>query len=151
MRLLIIYSIFAVLSACSSTAKYSATKHSKSTQQQILTTAKNQIGRPYHYGGATPKTGFDCSGLVYYSYKKAGVTVPRTTSTLYKVAYPVKRSALRKGDLVFFRINKRKISHVGLYLGNNKFVHAPSSGKRVYIANMEDKYWRTRFARGGRI
>lgn len=138
-----------LLSACGSVIK--APKKAFSQQQKIIAVAKAQLGKPYRYGGKSPKTGFDCSGLINFSYKKAGLSIPRTTLQLYRDAYPVKRSKLKKGDLVFFKINKRKISHVGLYLGNNKFIHSPSAGKRVNIANMNDKYWRQRFARGGRI
>lgn len=139
------------LGACSSPARTLKSNHSYSQQQRIIEVAKAQIGKPYRYGGKSPKTGFDCSGLINFSYKKAGLTVPRTTLQLYKSASPVKRAHLKRGDLVFFRINNRKISHVGLYLGNNRFIHAPSSGKRVNIANLNDRYWRARFARGGRI
>ena len=137
-----------LMSGCSSSQK---TYQQNPKYQQIISTAKAQLGKPYHYGGTSPKTGFDCSGLINFSYKKAGLTVPRTTTQLYKASSPVKKRHLKRGDLVFFRINRRKISHVGLYLGNGKFVHAPSSGKRVNIANMNDKYWRLRFSRGGRI
>ncbi len=140
-----------LLSGCSSPGKISPKAYSYTQQQQIIAIAKAQLGKPYRYGGKSPRTGFDCSGLINFSYKKAGLKIPRTTIQLYREAYPIKRSQLKKGDLVFFKINKRKISHVGLYLGNNKFIHAPSSGKRVKIANMNDKYWRVRFTRGGRI
>ena len=139
-----------LVSSCTSTSSQK-TYQQNPKHQQIISTAKAQIGKPYRYGGTSPKTGFDCSGLINFSYKKAGLTVPRTTTQLYKASSPVKKRHLKRGDLVFFRINRRKISHVGLYLGNGKFVHAPSSGKRVNIANMNDKYWRHRFSRGGRI
>ena len=139
-----------LVSSCTSTSSQK-TYQQNPKHQQIISTAKAQIGKPYRYGGTSPKTGFDCSGLINFSYKKAGLTVPRTTTQLYKTSSPVKKKHLKRGDLVFFRINRRTISHVGLYLGNGKFVHAPSSGKRVNIANMNDKYWRHRFSRGGRI
>jgi len=139
-----------LVSSCTSTSSQK-TYQQNPKYQQIISTAKAQIGKPYRYGGTSPKTGFDCSGLINFSYKKAGLTVPRTTTQLYKTSSPVKKKHLKRGDLVFFRINRRTISHVGLYLGNGKFVHAPSSGKRVNIANMNDKYWRHRFSRGGRI
>lgn len=145
-----------LLASCSSSPKY--TSHSAVTpipshskHKRIIQVAKSQLGRPYRYGGLTPKTGFDCSGLINYSYKKVGLTLPRTTRQLYRMSKPIKRKHLRRGDLVFFRINRKSISHVGLYLGNNKFIHAPSSGKRVNIASLNTKYWRARFARGGRI
>ena len=140
-----------LLHGCSSSPTKSF--HTKTQQQhlKVLKIAKKQLGKPYHYGGRSPRTGFDCSGLVQYSYKMAGIKVPRTTQQLYNAARPVKRQHLKAGDLVFFRINRYKISHVGLYLGNNQFIHAPSTGKRVNIANINDHYWRKRFSRGGRL
>ena len=150
-RLLALFASILLIVACSSAPKtaYSTTPHNK--QNKIIQVAKSQLGKPYHYGGISPKTGFDCSGLINYSYKRVGLKVPRTTRQLYRASRPVKKKHLKAGDLVFFRINRHKISHVGLYLGNNRFIHAPSSGKRVNIANMNDKYWRKRFSRGGRI
>jgi len=149
--LLLIGLMSALLSNCSSTPKSTYRAHSPASHQKIIAVAKAQIGKPYRYGGKSPRTGFDCSGLINFSYKKAGLVIPRTTSQLYNSSSPIKRAHLQRGDLVFFRINRRKVSHVGLYLGNSKFVHAPSSGKRVNIANINDKYWRARFVRGGRI
>ncbi len=149
---LLILAAFSLLTAgCSSSPQktYHAKAHGQ--HQKILKIAKTQLGKPYRYGGRSPKTGFDCSGLIQYSYKMAGISVPRTTKQLYSVATPIKRKQLKAGDLVFFRIDRRKISHVGLYLGNNKFIHAPSSGKRVNIANMNNRYWRKHFSRGGRL
>ena len=140
-----------LLASCSSSPSYRAKSPSHSKHNKIIQVAKSQLGKPYRYGGLSPKTGFDCSGLINYSYKKVGLSIPRTTTQLYRASKPVKKRHLKAGDLVFFRINRKKISHVGLYLGNNRFIHAPSSGKRVNIANLGDKYWRTRFTRGGRI
>ena len=139
------------LTGCSSSPKQINKAVSHDRHYQIIKIAKAQLGKPYHYGGRKPETGFDCSGLINYSYKKAGVSVPRTTSQLYRASKRIKRNHLKAGDLVFFRINRHKISHVGLYLGNNKFIHAPSSGKKVNIANLKDKYWSSRFSKGGRI
>lgn len=139
-----------ILASCSSSKRaFNTVSHTK--HHKIVKIAKAQLGKPYRYGGLSPKTGFDCSGLISYSYKKVGLSIPRTTKQLYRAAKPVKRNHLKAGDLVFFRINRKKISHVGMYLGNNKFIHAPSGGKKVNIANLNDKYWRIRFTRGGRI
>ena len=150
-----IWLIFVVISflqfGCSSQPKYINKAPGGASAYKITKIAQQQIGIPYRYGGTNPKTGFDCSGLVNYSYKKAGILVPRTTRQLYKASNPVKREQLKRGDMVFFKINRRSISHVGLYLGNGRFVHAPSSGKKVNISNMNDRYWRYRFVRGGRI
>jgi murein DD-endopeptidase len=112
--------------------------------------AKRMLGMPYHYGGASPQRGFDCSGLVYYSFKQAGINAPRTTQTLYRNAFAVEPTALRQGDLLFFRIDG-KISHVGLYVGGNVFVHAPSSGKVVSYASLDTPYWHERLIKAGRL
>lgn len=111
--------------------------------------ATQMLGKPYRYGGASP-SGFDCSGLVYYAYQKAGYRVPRTSQLQYQQSLPVKRNHIRNGDLLFFRIDG-KVSHVGVYLGDNRFIHAPSSGKRVTTASLDEPYWRERLIKTGRF
>jgi cell wall-associated NlpC family hydrolase len=108
------------------------------------------VGTPYLYGGASPR-GFDCSGLVYYSYRKAGITVPRTSGEQYRQSERVTLSDLRPGDLVFFRLSRNKPSHVGIYAGSGRFIHAPSGGKRVSYASLTDSYWEARVIGAGRI
>ncbi len=144
---------FANLMGCSSTTRTPVKPDNRSgaTPEQVISIAKSMIGVQYRYGGNTPKTGFDCSGLVYFSYLQVGITLPRTSSAQYKASKPVSKKSIRRGDLLFFRIHRRKISHVGIYLGNNQFVHAPSSGKKVSIGELDSPYWRKRFVRGGRI
>jgi cell wall-associated NlpC family hydrolase len=117
---------------------------------EVVTIAREQLGRRYHYGGDSPKQGFDCSGLVYYSHRQAGIQLPRTSYGQFKATRPVSRSQLQPGDLVFFRLQHYKISHVGIYIGQQRFIHAPSSGKGVMIDELSDPYWQTRFVRGGR-
>jgi murein DD-endopeptidase len=121
-----------------------------STTRSAVTVAQQLVGAPYRYGGSSPNYGFDCSGLVYYSYQRAGLDVPRTTDGLYDSTFPVDPRALRQGDLLFFSI-KGKVSHVGLYVGKGKFVHAPSSGKKVSYASIESPYWREHLVRAGRL
>ena len=116
-----------------------------------LSVARKMLGVRYRYGGVSPRTGFDCSGLVYYSHKKVGVRLPRTTMAQFQASLPVSRNKLRKGDLVFFRIKGTRVAHVGIYIGKNRFIHAPSSGKQVSIAKMTNPYWAKRFLRGGRV
>lgn len=101
--------------------------------------AANMVGKPYRYGGASP-SGFDCSGLVHFSYRQAGVAVPRSTEHQLRASRPV-RGSMQRGDLLFFDQEGKKKSHVGIYLGNGKFVHAPSSGKRVRTDTLDSKYW----------
>ena len=110
--------------------------------------AMQQVGAPYRYGGTTP-SGFDCSGLVQYAYAKAGASVPRTTGALWQASRPVERQALRAGDLLFFDVNG-KMSHVGLYIGDRRFVHAPSSGKTVSVASLDTPYYSSALIRVGR-
>ena len=142
------------LAACSSPAPRSVppvASRAGGDVSQVLRIARRQVGVPYRYGGRSPRTGFDCSGLVYYSHAQAGISVPRTTRDLYRRATPVSRTRLRPGDLVFFRVNTPRVGHVGIYLGDGRFVHAPSAGKRVAIESMSNPYWKSRFLRGGRI
>ena len=108
------------------------------------------VGKPYRYGGSTPK-GFDCSGLVNYSFAQAGVRVSRETRTLRAQAVLVRASALRRGDLVFFDQEGKKYSHVGIYLGDGRFVHAPSSGGKVRTDSLEAAYWNRHFVEARRI
>ena len=142
------------LAACSNPApKAVAFKPAASTPtvtHPAVAVAKRMLGTPYRYGGASPQRGFDCSGLVYYSFTQAGMNASRTTKTLYRDAFAVEPTALRQGDLLFFRI-EGKVSHVGLYVGGNTFVHAPSSGKKVSYASLENPYWRKRLIKAGRL
>lgn len=113
-------------------------------------TATRMIGAPYRFGGNTPR-GFDCSGLVQYSYSRAGVSLPRSTEGLLRSTRPISQNGLRRGDLVFFHQEGKRSSHVGIYLGNNEFVHAPSSGKAVHISTLGDRYWQRHFAGARRV
>lgn len=102
--------------------------------------ARQLVGAPYRYGGNTPR-GFDCSGLVQYSYARAGVAVPRTTREQRRRSRAVPRKHLYPGDLLFFDQLGKRGSHVGLYLGDQRFVHAPASGKVVHISTLANPYW----------
>lgn len=123
----------------------------QSVRDQVLLTARRMIGVDYRYGGASPATGFDCSGLVYYAHRAQGIALPRTARAQYEVARPVNRSDLRPGDLMFFRTGGKGISHVGFYLGPGRFLHAPGTGKKVSVGDYRIAYWRARFAGAGRI
>lgn len=112
--------------------------------------AVRMVGAPYRYGGNTPR-GFDCSGLVQYSYSRAGVRLPRSTDALLRSTRPISQSSLRRDDLVFFHQEGKRSSHVGIYLGNDEFVHAPSSGKAVHISTLGDRYWQRHFAGARRV
>lgn len=110
------------------------------TNLSAVDLAASMVGKPYRYGGATPQ-GFDCSGLVFYSFQRVGINVPRSTEYQRKKSRAVTSTPVR-GDLVFFNQEGRYSSHVGIVLGDNRFVHAPSSGKRVRVDSLTDPYWR---------
>lgn len=120
----------------------------RSAADHAAVVAVRQVGVPYRYGGSTTD-GFDCSGLVHFAYARAGKSIPRTTAAQWQRLMPVTGNDLRVGDLLFFRIDGQ-ISHVGLYLGRGRFVHAPSSGREVTIAELNSDFYRRAFVRGGR-
>jgi cell wall-associated NlpC family hydrolase len=106
-------------------------------------------GLPYRYGGAT-RDGFDCSGLVFYAHRQLGLVVPRTSREQAGAAREIKQSKLRRGDLVFFKIGSRLVNHVGIYIGDRRFVHAPGAGKPVTINSLDDEYYAQRYSSAGR-
>lgn len=112
---------------------------------QASAIAASMEGTPYRYGGHNPARGFDCSGLVYYSYQRAGMSVPRSTEAQRQHSRKISASSLARGDLVFFNQQGKFSSHVGIYLGNSRFVHAPSGGKHVRIDNLNSDYWQKHF------
>lgn len=116
--------------------------------QKAAAVALQQVGVPYRYGGSTPR-GFDCSGLVQYSYSIAGKQLPRTTRQLWSATQPVGADDLRAGDVLFFNI-EGKMSHVGLYLGDDRFVHAPSSGRDVSVGSLDSPFYEAALIRAGR-
>jgi cell wall-associated NlpC family hydrolase len=110
------------------------------------------IGIPYKYGGNSPEQGMDCSGLVRYVFKEAwGTILPRTSEEISRLGETVDAHDLRPGDLVFYNTLRRAFSHVGIYLGDNKFIHSPSAGGEVRIERMDVSYWKKRFNGARRI
>lgn len=122
----------------------------RSEHHPALTIADRLIGTPYRYGGTSPRQGFDCSGLVWYAFSQAGYAIPRTTSGQFASSRRVSLGELMPGDVVFFRI-AGKPSHVGLYAGDGRFIHAPSSGKRVRYDLLARPYWQARIVKAGRF
>ena len=109
-----------------------------------------QVGRPYRWGGSSPREGFDCSGLVQHVYREAlGIELPRTSRQMGQRGSWIALKDLAPGDLVFFQTGRHPNSHVGVYIGNHRFVHAPSSGSLVRVESINRRYWLTRF-NGGR-
>ena len=117
--------------------------------EEVADFALGLRGVPYRYGGAT-RAGFDCSGLVFYSHRQLGLAVPRTSQDQADGARQIKESKLRRGDLVFFRIGSRRVNHVGIYIGDRRFVHAPGAGKPVTVNSLDDEYYAQRFSSAGR-
>lgn len=109
------------------------------------------VGTRYQYGGASPLTGFDCSGLVQFSYREAGLSLPRTTEELHRASRAIPRSELRAGDLIFFNHQGLKNSHMGIYAGDGTFVHAPSTGKDVRRDKLDSPYWLKRISEARRV
>lgn len=160
-RLFIVLTAMGALAACGSTPSSQPTAGQSEPSRKVsrnsgilpvgeraAAVALQQIGTPYRYGGNST-SGFDCSGLVQYSYARAGKKVPRTTSQLWSAVKTVDRSELRAGDVLFFSI-EGKMSHVGLYLGRNEFVHAPSSGRHVTTERLDSPFYAQAFLRAGR-
>ncbi|MEK3978384.1 C40 family peptidase [Psychrobacillus sp. FSL K6-2836] len=117
---------------------------------ELVATAKDLIGTKYR-GGGTTKAGFDCSGFVNYVYNDAGVSLPRTSSGLYASGSKVDKSDLASGDLVFFNTSGKGVSHVGIYIGDGKFIHS-STSKGVKIDKLSDPYyWGERYVGAKRI
>lgn len=120
----------------------------QSAGKEAAAAAIQQIGVPYVYGGRTSR-GFDCSGLVQFAWSHAGTKIPRTTTEQWRQLSRVGGGELRVGDLLFFRIDGR-VSHVGIYLGDGRFVHAPSSGREVTVARLDSEFYRRAFVGGAR-
>ena len=115
-------------------------------RKEIAKTANRFIGVPYRWGGQSPSTGFDCSGLTMVVYRLNGLELPRSSRQQWKSGRSVYPGELSTGDLVFFATNgDGRVSHVGIYMGNNRFLHAPSSGRKIRISSMSSKYYKSRY------
>ena len=126
--------------------------HPAPAQHQFANAALDYLGVKYKYGGNAPSSGFDCSGLIkYVAEKSLGLKLPRTSAALAQQGKSIKKSHLQKGDLVFFNTSGKRYSHVGIYLGDNKFVHAPSSGSSVRVEDMTIAYWNKRYTGARRL
>ncbi len=117
-----------------------------SSVQDLLLGALSLTGVKYTYGGNSPETGFDCSGFVRYVFQQAGnLTLPHGARAISQLGQVVALNQLQPGDLVFFNTLKATFSHVGIYVGEGRFIHAPASGGGVHIVDMNDSYWAKRF------
>ncbi|CKK10522.1 C40 family peptidase [Neisseria meningitidis] len=120
---------------------------------ELIGNAMGLLGIAYRYGGTSISTGFDCSGFMQHIFKRAmGINLPRTSAEQARMGTPVARSELQPGDMVFFRtLGGSRISHVGLYIGNNRFIHAPRTGKNIEITSLSHKYWSGKYAFARRV
>jgi cell wall-associated NlpC family hydrolase len=118
----------------------------------MLTQAMGLLGVPYRRGGSSEETGFDCSGFVRHLYEKSfGRLLPRRADEQAKATETIDRTELKPGDLVFFNTMKRAFSHVGIYVGDGKFIHAPRAGKSIRVDDMRSAYWQKRFNGARRV
>ena len=115
-------------------------------RNEIVRTAQQYIGIPYRWGGDSPRTGFDCSGLTMVVYRLNGLDLPRASAQQWQAGTPIERSQLAKGDLVFFATaGGRRVSHVGIYTGDGNFLHAPSRGRRIRLSPLSGTYYKSRY------
>lgn len=127
-------------------------------KRQIIAKLMKQLGKPYRYGGTSPLTGFDCSGLVKYAYSdQLKTTLPRTADNMFSMspeqALKVKKEELHTGDLVFFRTSRSRThaGHVGVYLGDGEFIQAPRTGEDIQISRLDDDYWQDHYIGARRV
>ena len=132
-----------VLIACSSTPKYQYAE--PTSGQVILESARLQLGERYRFGGKSPATGFDCSGLTWFSHKENGIHIPRQSFEQFNYGRPILKKDLKAGDLVFFETYRPGASHVGIYKGAGEFIHAPNRNKQVQIQVLSNSYYRKRY------
>ena len=146
---------FAAESAANNTAESQQHNDSDGWQaraHEILMSAFSLTGIKYKWGGSSPETGFDCSGFVRYVFQQAAnLTLPHGARALSQLGQQIPLDQLQPGDLVFFNTLKSAFSHVGIYVGEGRFIHAPSSGGGIHIVNMDEEYWSKRFNGARRI
>lgn len=129
--------------------------HVQSVTEKIMRNLQRQLGKPYVWGGESPEEGFDCSGLVYYAFNsQLAAKLPRTADEMfrYRRARHVADNDLRRGDLLFFQIHSHgKADHMGVYLGNGRFIQAPRTGERIQISYLDDEFWQQHYLGGRRV
>jgi cell wall-associated NlpC family hydrolase len=155
MKALLLSSMLALVAGCSTAperapAAAGSTRPTAELGDEAAAQALKMIGKPYRYGGAAP-SGFDCSGLILYSYRQAGLSLPRSTESQRAAARPIKVAQLRRGDLLFFNQEGKKYGHAAIYVGDGRFVHAPSSGKRVRADRLDNPYWKKHLSEARRL
>ncbi|HEX2567571.1 MAG TPA: C40 family peptidase [Burkholderiales bacterium] len=144
-------SLALLVAACSGIPRSQEESSSSSVGMLAAANALKVVGTRYQYGGADPVSGFDCSGLVQFSYREAGIALPRTTEAQRLASRLIQRTELQAGDLIFFDLESKKNSHVGIYAGDGSFVHAPSTGKDVRRDRLDAPYWKKRISETRRL
>ena len=145
--------VMAMLAGCSGSPQIpeqATARASNEVASKAIVYAKQMLGKPYMYAGETP-AGFDCSGLVKYSYGRAGISLPRDTQSQRRMSMLVSVHSMREGDLLFFDQEGKKTSHVGMYLGKRRFIHAPSSGGKVRTDSINAEFWKKHFVEARRV
>ncbi len=154
MKNFFVFFLFILLSACGSSPQRSGAfgTITDDTMNELVMYAMSLADTPYHFGGKSPDNGFDCSGFVDHVFHHSlGISLPRTSHEISQVGTFVKKEHLRPGDLVFYNTQHSSYSHVGIYVGEDKFVHAPKSGSQIRVEKMNEKYWLNRYNGARRI
>lgn len=149
----ILLTVMALLAGCAGSPEIpqqTTVRASNEVASSAVVYAREMLGKPYRYAGDTP-AGFDCSGLVKYSYGRAGISMPRDTQAQHRMSVLVSMRSLREGDLLFFDQEGKKKSHVGIYLGSGRFIHAPSSGGKVRTDSLNAEFWKRHFVEARRV
>ncbi|MFQ6348878.1 C40 family peptidase [Pseudomonas sp. R11F] len=147
---------FVISSASASLQPYPSfsTSLKETAIDDIVDRAHELLGTPYKWGGTSVQQGFDCSSFLVYLFKtEAQIQIPRTTAAMHRSPAPtIKRNALKPGDAVFFKGNGRgQVSHVGLYIGEGKFIHSPRTGKNIRIDSLSNRYWNKNYTTAKRF
>jgi len=154
MKKILLITLFALLSACSSSPQRpnSSVTDSDEKMNELVMYAVSLADTPYQYGGKSPDDGFDCSGFVDHVFHHSlGIKLPRTSHELSHIGISVNKDQLRPGDLVFYNTQHSLYSHVGIYVGEDKFVHAPKTGSHIRVERMNERYWLSRYNGARRI
>lgn len=153
----VIVSLSCLISSASATLQQPPTfvsAHAPSSVENVIDRAHQLLGTPYKWGGTSTEQGFDCSSFLVYLFKtQANIQLPRTTAAMHRLtAATIKRTALKPGDAVFFKGNGQgRVSHVGLYIGDGKFIHSPRTGKNVRIDSLSNSYWNRNYTTAKRF
>lgn len=151
MQRLAITLLVLLLAACA-TPNRPPEQASRGNTNEVALYAMSLADTPYRYGGNSVENGFDCSGFVQHVYLNTlGMRLPRTSAEMSRVGLSLEAGQLRPGDLVFFNTRKKPFSHVGIYVGEERFVHSPSSGRAIMVSSMREDYWRSRYNGARRI